>query len=140
MNFFFLSSDFYTDYTNCSEIEKKNKRPYIRVCVNLNGFTFAVPLRSNINHPHVLWTDKENNCGLDFSKTVVLTKPSYIDKTKKPYIRPNEFDALRGKEYLIKQRLSQYINTYKKAKRRLDIPRNQMLCQFSTLQYFEKYI
>ena len=136
----FLTNAFYNDYQNCSEIEHKPKRPYAKVIIELNQYIFAIPLRSNINHKYVLWTDKENHCGLDFSKTVVITKPEYIDNIHKPYIRPNEFNALRGKEYEIKQRLIRYIEKYKKAKSRQDIPRNKVLTNFSTLQYFEDYI
>ncbi len=140
MVFTFLSTEFYQDHASCPEIEQKSTRPYVCVQVTVNGVQFAVPLRSHIGHTHVLWTDKASGCGLDFSKAVVLAKPSYIDSTRKPHIRQNEFDALRGKEFLIKQRLLQYIKTYKKAKQRLDVQRNVMLCQYSTLQYFEKYI
>lgn len=140
MIFTFLSPMFYQDHAGCAEIEQKSTRPYICVQVSVNGVTFAVPLRSNINHSHVLWTDQNAKCGLDFSKAVVLAKPSYIDTTRKPHIRQNEFDTLRGKEFLIKQRLLQYINAYKKAKKRLDVPRNRMLCEYSTLQYFESFI
>lgn len=77
---------------------------------------------------------------MDFSKTVVLAKSSYIDTTRKPHIRQNEFDALRGKEHLVQQKLVQYIRAYKKAKMRPDIQRNQRLIQYSTLQYFEEFI
>ena len=38
----------------------------------INNVLFAIPLRSHINHPFVLWTDKENHCGLDFSKAVKI--------------------------------------------------------------------
>ena len=89
---------------------------------------------------HVLWTDKENKCGLDFSKAVVISCDSYIDQSRIPHIRQNEFDSLRGKEYLIKQRLIKHISEYKKAKTALHISRNLTLCKFSTMQYFEKYI
>ena len=140
MIFIFLSSEFYSDHALCPEIEKKSSRPYVQVCIKIDGVTFAVPLRSHINHKYVLWTDEESRCGLDFSKTVVLAKRSYIDTTKQPHIRPKEFESLRGKEHLIKQKLLQYINTYKKAKQRMDVPRNRTICEFSTLQYFEKYI
>ncbi len=140
MVFIFLSPAFYQDHADCPEIEQKSTRPYVCVQVTIAGVPFAVPLRSNINHPHVLWTDKAAKCGLDFSKAVVLKKPDYIDPSRKPHIRQNEFDALRGKEFLVQQRLMQYIKSYKKAKRRLDVPRNQRLCQYSTLQYFEELI
>ena len=118
----------------------KPTRPYIRVYVEINGIHFAIPMRSHIQHPYVLWTDKEAGCGLDFSKSVVVAKESYIDGMRKPYIRQNEFDALRGKEYQVKQKLLQFIKVYKKAKKRLDVPRNQRICRYSTLQYFESYL
>ena len=140
MILFFLSDEFYNDYAGCSEIEQKRLRPYVQALVKVGGISFAVPLRSQIRHKYVLWTDRGSRCGLDFSKTVVLSKRSYIDSTTRPYIRQNEFDALRGKEHLIKQKLLQYIATYKKAKKRLDVPRNQTICEYSTLKYFEKYI
>lgn len=140
MKYIFLTQKFYDDHAACTEIETKVDRPYVKVLIELDGHIFAIPMRSHISHPHVLWTDKEHGCGLDFSKTVVLTTADYIDTSRKPYLRPNEFDALRGKEYIVKQRLKKYIADYKKAKSRLDIPRNRQLCQFSTLQYFEEYI
>ncbi len=53
----------------------------------INGVQYAIPLRSNINHPHVFWTDKNNHCGIDFSKAVIITDEKYIDTTVTPYIR-----------------------------------------------------
>ena len=68
--FVFLSAKFYKDYPQVKypEIEQKQMRPYIQVLIDIFDNTFAVPLRSNINHPYVFWTDKSNKCGLDFSK------------------------------------------------------------------------
>lgn len=140
MRYFYLTDRFYRDYSNCSEIEMKRERPYVRAIVRVGGVVFAVPMRSHINHPHVLWTNKENGCGLDFSKTVVLTKREYIDFENTPNIRQNEFDSLKGKESIVEQKLLQYIRQYKKAKLRLDVPRNKTLCEYSTLQYFEEHI
>ena len=54
--------------------------------------------------------------------------------------RQNEFNALKGKEHIVQMKLVQYIRTYKKAKERMDVSRNKIICQYSTLQYFEKYI
>ena len=140
LNFVFLSDKFYDDYSGCPEIEQKQKRPYIQIEVVVDGVLFGVPLRSSINHPHVLWTDKQNHCGVDFSKAVVISKPDdYIDTTT-PHIRQNEFDALRGKEHVIKNKLKKYISDYKKAKENPDLWRNKMLLKYSTLQYFEEYL
>ena len=140
MKFLFLTEQFYDDYKSCSEIEQKSTRPYTQVYTRINGVQFAIPLRSKITHKeHVLWTDKENSCGLDFSKAVVIVDDKYIDKNKKPHIRQNEFDSLRGKEYIVKKKMLKHIADYKKAKTALHIKRNKLLCQYSTMQYFEEY-
>ena len=140
--FVFLSNEFYDAYPTQKypEIEQKCNRPYIQVYVEINGIQYAIPLRSDIHHPHVLWTDKANCCGVDFSKAVVISKESYIDATREPHLRQNEFDALRGKDYKIKTKMEKYIEKYKKAKLDLSNPINQTLVKYSTLQYFEEEI
>ena len=97
-------------------------------------------MRSHIKHKFVLWTDKNNGCGLDFSKVVVIESLKDIDDTKTPYIRDNEFASLIGKEYIVETKLRKYIKKYKEAKKDLSLDRNRNLCNFSTLQYFENYI
>ena len=137
----FLTKKFYADHSKCNEIEQKESRPYIRIQVVVNGVTWAIPLRSHINHPHVIWTDKANGCGIDFSKAVVVTKPKKYISSTQPHIRPDEFKVLKQiDEYRVVQRLQKYISEYKKAKQKPNIPRNKQLLECSTLQYFEKYI
>lgn len=137
MDLTFLSNDFYNDYSHCSEIEMKPNRPYAMVLATVNGIDFAIPLRSNINHKYVVWTDKLNNCGLDLSKAVVITdKGKYIDNTTHPYIRQNEFNELKGKEHFIKLKLENYIDKYIKALNKQNEIDKALLCKYSTLQYF----
>ncbi len=142
LDFVFLSNEFFSDYANCTEIEKKRDRPHIQITLQVGSNIFCIPMRSNINHKHVLWTDKTNHCGVDFSKAVIITNPSrYIDLGRQPHIRPEEFKALKKvSEYEIRRRMLAYIAEYKQAKRRPDIPRNRILLQCSTLQYFEQYL
>ncbi len=59
-------------------MEQKKDRPYIQLYVEIDGIQFAIPLRSDIRHPHVFWTDKANNCGVDFSKAVVILDVKFI--------------------------------------------------------------
>ena len=141
-NFVFLSESFHNRYPHFDypEIELKDNRPHVLICVEIDGVKFAVPMRSNINHPYVFWTDKDNKCGLDFSKAVVIEKESYIDSSRIPYIRPNEFKALQGKEYEIRKGLKRYIGKYKKAKTKSFAPEKSRLLRFSTLQYFEEHL
>ena len=142
MRFAFLSEAFYNDYPaeQFPEIEHKPNRPYVVVFVTVGEQQFAIPMRSHITHPHAFLTDKEKRCGVDYTKAiVVLDEEKYLDSTKKPHIRPNEFDALRGKEYKIQCGLQKYIEKYKKAKsseKEID----KILVRCSTLQYFEEYL
>lgn len=140
--FVFLTDEFYKAYPSelYPEIEQKHNRPYVQVYVKINGVQYAIPLRSDIHHPHVLWTDKQNHCGVDFSKAVVITDDKYIDMLTEPHIRENEFNALRGKDYKIKVKMEKYIEEYKKAKQDLNKKHYQNLVKYSTLQYFEKEI
>ncbi|MBD5522597.1 MAG: hypothetical protein HDR03_15470 [Lachnospiraceae bacterium] len=140
--FVFLSDKFYQRYSSVQypEIEQKHDRPYIQIYIEVNGIKFAIPLRSDIHHPHVLWTDKQNHCGVDFSKAVVITDDDYIDKIREPHLRQNEFDALRGKDFKIKQKMQKYIDKYKMAKMEPEKTINKTLLKYSTLQYFEEYL
>lgn len=140
--FVFLSDKFYNTYPSAQypEMEQKQNRPYIQVYVEIDGVQYAIPLKSDIHHPHVLWTDKANHCGVDFSKAVVIKDETYIDMTLEPHLRQNEFDALRGKDYKIRTKMERYIESYKKAKKDLSKPVNQNLVKYSTLQYFEEEI
>lgn len=139
LKFIFLSQQFYNDYKNCCEIEQKQNRPYAMVLATINNIDFAIPLRSHIKHDNVLWTDKANNCGLDFSKAVVIVdKLKYINYSIVPFIRQNEFNSLKGKEYIVKTKMESYLNKYIKSYNKQEIIRNKMFCSFSTLQYFHK--
>lgn len=107
------------------------------ILVTIGANRFAIPLRSHIAHPYAYITDKARRCGADYTKAVVITDEArYIDRTRKPYIRPEEFDALRGKEYRIKCGMQKYMETYRSACKS-ENARDQMLVRYSTLQYFE---
>lgn len=137
----YLTDAFYNDYADCKEIEKKDGRPYIRIHIEIGGVLWGIPLRSHITHKHVLWTDKENQCGIDFSKAVVINKPAKYIADATPKIRPNEHKVLKTfDEHRIITKMQKYIKEYKEAKEHLDIKRNRDLVQYSTLQYFENYI
>lgn len=111
----FLTEKFYRRYKDCPEIEQKTSRPYIRVGVLIDGVLWAIPMRSNINHEHTIWTDKANKCGIDFTKAVVIDNPAEYISSIKPHIRPNEFEVLKSiNSYTIEQKMRQYIKKYKK--------------------------
>lgn len=116
-------------------------RPYVCIHVVVDGVLWAIPLRSHISHEYVIWTDKENGCGIDFSKAVAISKPNEYISSKKPYIRPNEFAVLkRINKHTVVQKMQQYMKAYLDAKKHPEIARNKQLLEFSTLQYFEEYL
>lgn len=134
---FLLNPIFYKDYSKekYPEICRKPSRPYIIIQVTINDLDFGIPLRSNINHPHAFITDEINNCGLDYSKTVVIKDSKYISNII-PNIRQNEWNIIKVNEDYIKKGLINYINLYKKALQKDHIKRNQLLIKYSTLKYF----
>lgn len=142
MKYTFLSEEFYKEYPfdKYNQMEQKRNRPYAHVKLDMNGVLFAIPLRSNIGHPHAFFTNKREKCGVDYSKAVVILKDSYIDNEHKVYLRQNEFNKLKGKEYRIKQQFQNYIDLYKQAKEDETVKHRDKILEFSTLQYFEEYI
>lgn len=142
MEFRHLSDKFYNKYTHDKypELMLKKDRPYTQTITEINGLKFAVPLRSDITHPqNVLWTNKKQKHGLDFTKAVLILDDEYIDN-KKVSIRKDEYKHLLGKEQRVKEKMMKCIADYKKAKSNLSIEHNKIYCQFSSLQYFENYI
>lgn len=77
---------------------------------------------------------------MDYSKAVVITDEDYIDRTRKAFLRPNEYKKLRGKDYTIKQQFENYVELYKQAKVDETVDHREEILTFSTLQYFEEYI
>lgn len=138
----FLTDKFYKDYSSCSEIEKKPNRPHVCVAFLIGDNLCCVPMRSHITHRYAILTDEKNRCGLDFSKTVIITKPDlYIDTDRKPYIRPDEFKVFQDiSEYDVRAAMNKYLAQYRRAKQRPDVPRNREFLQYSCLQYFEDLI
>ncbi|MEG0578474.1 MAG: hypothetical protein RR490_01005, partial [Niameybacter sp.] len=136
IKYVFLTHQFYDDYKNCIQIEQKQDRPYVQLVVKIDELYFALPFRSNISHEFAFWTDKDNKCGIDYSKAVVIMDSKYIDTEAKPQIRQNEHASIIGSEHLIEKGFKAYLKTYKKALRKQEVNRNRVICQFSALQYF----
>lgn len=139
--FVILSSQFYSNHLNDSEIEQKKDRPHAKILLKIEGITFAIPFRSNISHPYAFFTDKPKQRGLDYSKAIViLDDAADIDHTQSPHIRQNEFNALKGKDASVEIGMRRYLKAYQRAKLKPDNPRNALLLQYSTLKYFDPYL
>ena len=142
MEFRHLSDKFYKDYPNekYPEIMSKENRPYTQIVTDVNGLKFAIPLRSDISHKkNVLWTNKPQKHGLDFTKAIPIIDEEYINDNK-VFIRQDEHKHLLGKEHRVKEKMEKCIMDYKEAKLNLSIEHNAEFCSYCSLQYFEEYI
>ncbi len=137
----FLTDKFYSDYADCAEIERKPLRPHLCAAFFVNGYLCCVPFRSNIKHEYAIWTDKENKCGLDFSKAVVITdREKYIDNSRRVHLRPNEYKVFKTvTSHDVKAVMDRYLKQYRRAKAAPRAQHNKDLLKYSCIQYFEEY-
>lgn len=132
-----LSERFYASYAHCSEILKKENRPYACLIIELDGQLFAVPFRHHINHQYAFHTIGE--AGLDYTKSVIITDALFLSDDT-PSIESKEFAIIKREENKIRYGLAKYVNQYKRAMRHRDNPRSLNILKYSTLQYFEEYL
>jgi protein AbiQ len=122
-----LDQSFYTDNTHLTEVldnfngnwQNGKIRGYGVVIINLNGLTFAIPLRSNIKHHAAYITVKSSiqgvkGKGLDYSKAVLISQASYVSNSLFK-ISPGEHKKLKNKEVFITNRFEKYVEHYIKA-------------------------
>lgn len=123
-------------------MEIKEDRPYAYAHVQVEAYNqlFCIPLRSHIDHPHALFTNKKERYSVNYSKAVVINSDEYIDKNRKSFLRPDEYKKLKGKDFMIKKQFLAYIELYKQAKIDESVDHREEILKFSTLQYFEEYI
>ena len=142
MKFHRLSAAFYEKFEQCEEILTNKKRPYYVLLLEIDGLTYAIPLRSHMTHPYCFIADKSDTKykGLDFSKAVIITDSEYIDP-EAVTIRQNEYNIYKKREYQIKKQFSSYVARYRKEfRRRFKNPAlpASALCLYSSLKYFHK--
>lgn len=136
MKLILLSEDFYKRYQNCKEILQKQTRPYACLTIKINGVLFAIPFRHHIRHKYAFFT--YDNCGLDYTKAVVITRKTDVARTS-PQIDQREFNMIKGKEQRIYNGLCSYIKLYKKALQYKESRHYANIIKCSSLQYFEDY-
>jgi protein AbiQ len=142
MKYTFLTEKFYKDYSHDKypQMAVKESRPYAHIRVEAYDQLFCIPLRSHIEHPHAFFTNKRNRCGIDYSKAVIINNDTYIDENTRVFLRPDEYNKLKGKDFRIKKEFLDYIELYKRAKIDKTVDHREDILAFSTLQYFEEYI
>ena len=137
-----LTKDFYDDYPKDSfpEIERKKGRPYALLLVQIKGLKFAIPFRTNIRHTYCYkfkTTDRntKSSTGIDFSKTIVVTKESYLGEQTD--INNKEYLELQKRCFFIKRKFENYIHNFIKV---ITGKANQYVIRrykYSTLNYFK---
>lgn len=132
-----LSKKFYDTYSDCSEILKKETRPYACLTIELDGLLFAIPFRHHIRHSYSFHTLGE--AGLDYTKAVIISDNEYLTD-EHPSIESKEFSIIKKNEQKIKYGLKKYVNQYKRAMKHRDNPRSKNILKYSSLQYFEDYL
>ncbi len=139
----YLSSIFYQKYKNCPEIMSKGEtRPYIILLVETDGFKFAIPIRTHLHKTKDCYeSNPKTNSGLDYTKSVVITRDDYIDSKRFPEIDHKEYNYIKFKEKEIKLAFAKFVADYKKDvirhEKNPSIPANPRF-QFCSLQYFKK--
>jgi protein AbiQ len=141
MKFHRLSAAFYVQFGKYDEILDKASRPYYVFLMQLDGLTYAIPLRSNISHAFCFIADNSNgqNRGLDYSKAVIITDVAkYIDPIDVT-IRQNEYNVLKRHEFTIRKQFASYVAFYKKEilrhRKKQALPVSP-LCRYASLKYF----
>ena len=132
-----LSDKFYDEYGDFQEILQKRNRPYVCLEITINNQTFAIPFRHHIRHKYAFFT--YDQCGLDYTKAVVIVDDSYISNVE-PQIEQSEFNALTGMEFRIEKGMTDYIKLYKKAVQYRTSRHYANILRYSSLKYFENLL
>jgi protein AbiQ len=143
MKFHRLNAAFYAQFGQCEEILTKDDRPYYVLLLELDGLTYAIPLRSHITHSYCFMADNSSGqkSGLDYSKAVVISDTAkFIDPTPVT-IRQHEYNVYKQQEFLIKKQFSSFVTLYKKEiRRRQENPSLPVsaICRFASLKHFHR--
>lgn len=134
-----LTSEFYNDYFTYEEILKKNSRPYCIATIEIDGYTYAIPFRTNISHSFSYMfkgSTRSENSGLDFSKAVIILKPTYIGR--ETVIDSDEYSIFVQKKIVIANRFKNFIRDYKEWFKDPGYYKKETLMKMTSLQYFHK--
>jgi protein AbiQ len=134
-----LTTEFYNDYSHCSEILNKVNRPYCVILLTVDSITYAIPFRTNIKHKHCYLfrnSPRSDNSGLDFSKAIIVTNSKYIGKNAT--IDSKEYSDFINNKKVIGNRFANFIKSYKTWYSNPTYYKAERLMQMSSLQYFHK--
>ena len=136
-----LTQEFWNDFpiAQYPELMDDKVRPYCVAILIVEGIQFAVPFRTKIPHGECYifrGSPRSDQSGLDFTKAVVITKPTYIGQ--EVFIEQVEYQQFVTNEKVIANRFKNFINNYRKWSTDPAYYRKEVLMSFCTLQYFHK--
>lgn len=134
-----LTKEAYQKVSQYEQVLKKQNRGYGLAFIETDHHTFAIPLRSNLNHPNGFKTvlDRETKSwnGLDYSKAIVVQEADLNTTAFKPR-DGREYDKIQKNKDKIKAEFIQYLDEYIQAVRSQQ-PLDRKF-KFTTLQYFHQ--
>lgn len=105
-----LKPSFYTKHTGDQYLQPKNGRGYGIISIEIHGFTFGIPLHSNIKKESgfILETTKDKKKkGLDYNKAVIIKDTNDVGRTFK--IPSDKLTIIRKNEDLIIKEFSKFV-------------------------------
>ncbi|EOE1187537.1 hypothetical protein ACKAAV_003698 [Proteus mirabilis] len=132
-----LKSDAYHRLTQHEQVLDKPGRGYGLIYVKIKSIIFAIPLRSNLNHPYGLKTILDETLGVwngvDYSKALIVKEDDLNPEAFKPR-REDEYNKIQKNEAKIIKNFTKYLEGYISM-----VMENQEMkreYKFTTLQYF----
>ena len=135
-----LKQDFYNQLVVGKPQVLQKDRGYGIVTITINTLTYAIPLRSNLNHKNGFKTIAINIRGniswngLDYSKALIV-QPDNIESVSFKKKDQKEFDKIQENKDKIKSEFEKYVSNYIKCVERGTSSTDRRF-KFTTLQYF----
>jgi hypothetical protein len=146
-----LSAQFYADYPKSQypEILAKISRPYSCLLIEYwNDLFLCIPYRSHVPHPYAYHfknsaRSKQNRSGLDYTKSILVQNPQYIETAVSAVVDQDEYKETIVNLPRIVQETYNYISDYNddlNGVRKLHPKEWKRRYGRSTLPYFDNYL
>lgn len=134
-----LTEEAYERLKQYEQVLKKKDRGYGLVFIETQQHIFAIPLRSNLNHPNGFKTILDRRTGqwngLDYTKALVVQETDLNREAFKPR-DTTEYEKIKKRKEKIQTDFLSYLAEYIEAVRSQN-PLHRKF-RFTTLQYFHK--
>ncbi|HEH9395021.1 type III toxin-antitoxin system TenpIN family toxin [Aeromonas salmonicida] len=134
-----LTKEAYQRVSQHDQVLKKQNRGYGLAFIETEHHIFAIPLRSNLNHPNgfktVLDRATQSWNGLDYSKAIVVQETDLNSEAFKPR-DAREYDKIQKNKDKITAEFIQYLDEYMQAVKS-QVPLDRKFT-YTALQYFHQ--